>query len=244
MPVSYLRRLTGRERTHRANKTLARCLAFVAGATNAGGFLAVRQYTSHMSGIVSRMADDLALGSYRFVLNGLGAVLSFAAGAACTALMVRWARTRRLQSEYALPLLAEMSLLVVFGLTGKRFEGRGVLETVFLLCFTMGLQNAIVTKISGAVIRTTHLTGMVTDVGIEVGRWLYALATGVRASEAIDVDKLQLLLSLIVLFFTGGVIGALGFEHVGFFFTVPLAGVLFLLAVVPLVDDLRGMRKG
>ena len=61
MPLFYLRRLTGTQRTERANRHLARYLAFIAGATNAGGLLAVGHYTSHMSGIISAMADDLAL---------------------------------------------------------------------------------------------------------------------------------------------------------------------------------------
>ena len=61
MPIHYLRRLTGKERTRESNRELALVLAFIAGATNAGGFLAVKQYTSHMSGIVSSMADNLAL---------------------------------------------------------------------------------------------------------------------------------------------------------------------------------------
>ncbi len=56
MPLFYLRRLTGSRRTEIANRHLARYLAFIAGATNAGGLLAVGQYTSHMSGIVSAMA--------------------------------------------------------------------------------------------------------------------------------------------------------------------------------------------
>jgi anti-anti-sigma regulatory factor len=33
--------------------------------------------------------------------------------------------------------------------------------------FVMGLQNATVTEISGAVVRTTHLTGVLTDLGLE-----------------------------------------------------------------------------
>jgi len=64
MPIFYLRRLTGRERTQNANQQLARYLTFVAGAINAGGFLAVRQYSSHVTGIVSAMADNLALRTY------------------------------------------------------------------------------------------------------------------------------------------------------------------------------------
>jgi uncharacterized membrane protein YoaK (UPF0700 family) len=66
---SHLRHLTGKERSQLANRRLARYLALVAGASNAGGFLAVQQYTSHMSGIVSSMADQLALGQFGRALS-------------------------------------------------------------------------------------------------------------------------------------------------------------------------------
>jgi uncharacterized membrane protein YoaK (UPF0700 family) len=241
MPIFYLRRLTGRERTQNANQQLARYLAFVAGAVNAGGFLAVRQYSSHITGIVSAMADNLALGDLPLVFTGLAAVFFFLLGAMCTASMVLWARRSALESEYALPLVVEASLLVIFGLTGRVFEGRSVLGTICLVSFTMGLQNAIVTKISGAVIRTTHLTGMATDVGIKLGRALYATLSSRPSPELVEMKKLGLLTSLIGLFFAAGVIGALGFKYVGFLFTVPLAAVLLVMAMaaVPVIDDLR-----
>ncbi|AFL86378.1 putative membrane protein [Terriglobus roseus DSM 18391] len=239
MPRLYLRRLTGRERTVSANRALARFLAFVAGAANAGGFLAVRQYTSHMSGITSTMADGLAAGSTLVVGSAFAAIVSFTAGAISTTLLIRWGRRRTLHSEYALPLVAEAALLVVFGLTGHVFEGRSELATVLLLCFTMGLQNAIVTKLSNAEIRTTHVTGMITDIGIALGRMIAAACGDRTATDAMDAPKLRLLSSLVGLFFAGGVVGALGFLHVGFLFTLPLAALLLLLAALPVLDDLR-----
>lgn len=60
-PVKFLRALAGPERTRENNRSLDCSLAFVAGAVNAGRFLAAGQYTSHMSGIVSALADDTAL---------------------------------------------------------------------------------------------------------------------------------------------------------------------------------------
>lgn len=239
MPLFYLRRLTGKKRTEIANRHLARYLAFIAGSANAGGFLAIHHYTSHMSGTIAAMADDMAIGNLSLVLIGLLAVLSFLIGAFLTTLLVRWARRRRLESEYALPLMLESFLLLVFGFTGKVFNGGRALGTMTLLCFTMGLQNAIISKISDAVIRTTHLTGMVTDIGIALGRVADRGSRFIGETIDSEFDKLQLLASLVALFFIGGVIGALGFKHVGFFFTVPLAVILILLAGVPVLDDVR-----
>lgn len=239
MPLFYLRRLTGSERTHAANEQLAHYLAFVAGAANAGGFLAVHQYTSHMTGVVSAMADNLALSNLVPILVGFSALMSFLLGATCTSVTVRWARRRKLHSEYALPLVVEAALLVLFGLIGHRFQGHTPLGTIMLLCFTMGLQNAIITKISGAVIRTTHLTGMVTDIGIAVGRLLLAANDNDSAEGSNNSKKIRLLSSLIGLFFIGGVTGALGFRHLGFLFTIPLSAILLVLAAMPVIDDAR-----
>jgi len=231
MPINYARRLTGTRRSAAANRHLGLALAFVAGAINAGGFLAVQQYTSHMTGIVSAMADHLALGTYELVWDGAGALLSFVLGAACSAVMVNYARRQQWSSEFALPLLLEALLLLCFGLLGARLaamQGLFVPVTVMLLCFIMGLQNAVITKLSRAEIRTTHITGVVTDLGIELGKlfyWNAALAA-----------------------FGGGVLGALGFKQVGYLATVPLAALLALLAGMPAVDDLgrlvRGRAKG
>ncbi|ARP94694.1 hypothetical protein CAL15_10030 [Bordetella genomosp. 13] len=250
MPIAYLRQLTGHARSPQANRQLACYLTFVAGATNAGGFLAVQQYTSHMSGIVSGMADYAALGWSGLFLQGLGALLSFMAGSAVSAVIINLARRSHLRSEYALPLVLEAILLVCFGLLGGHLgQSRWLFVpvTVMVLCFIMGLQNAMVTKVSRAEIRTTHVTGMVTDVGIELGKLLYWNAAAsdertpfVRANR----EKLRMLGALILLFFAGGVSGALGFAQVGFVATLPLAALLLVLAAVPVFDDLcrRGAR--
>ncbi|MGI4757586.1 MAG: YoaK family protein [Janthinobacterium lividum] len=244
MPLQYLRRLTGTERTERANRHLARILAGVAGAVNAGGFFAVGQYTSHMSGIVAAMADNLALGGLLLVLRGAGAVLSFISGAYVTTLMIRYSRQRSLKSTYSAPLVLEAGLLLVFALTGQaHLAGHALSWTAILLCFTMGVQNAMITKISGAVIRTTHLTGMITDIGISLGRVTYP-GHGEEFTPANDeINRMQLHASLVLLFLAGGITGALGFRHVGFLFTVPFAMVLFLLGALPIVDDVTDSRR-
>jgi uncharacterized membrane protein YoaK (UPF0700 family) len=245
MPIQHLRTLTGKERSQDGNRRLARYLAFVAGAANAGGFLAVQQYTSHMSGIVSGMADDLALGRFALLSAGLGALLSFLAGAACCAVLVHWGRRRRHHSEYALPLLLEAALLISFGLLGSQLEQHKWLfvpATVMLLCFIMGLQNAIMTKLSRAEIRTTHVTGLVTDIGIELGKLLYWNAPHDDQRIAVvraDRQKLALLASLVGLFFFGGASGALGFRYAGYVSTLPLAAILVMLCAVPVMDDVR-----
>jgi uncharacterized membrane protein YoaK (UPF0700 family) len=242
VPIHYARSLLGSARSPRANRHLGVALAFVAGAINAGGFLAVHQYTSHLTGAISSAADNLALGAWDLALDGLGAVLSFLTGAACTALAVNYGRRRGLASEYALPLLLEAVLLLAFGVLGARlatFDALFVPATVMLLCFMMGLQNALITKLSHAEIRTTHMTGIVTDIGIELGRMAYWNRDPAQPKVAANRARLRLLVSLLLAFFGGGLAGALGFKHVGYLATLPLAGLLCALAIVPAIDDLR-----
>jgi uncharacterized membrane protein YoaK (UPF0700 family) len=237
-----IRGFTSLQRTPQTNLKLGTVLAFVAGAANAGGLLAVGQYTSHMTGIVSSVADHLVLGNMALALASLGALLSFVLGAMTTAWLVNWGMRQQLRSAYGLPLLLEALALLLFGLFGAAMDHYTAVFiplTVVLLCFIMGLQNAVITKISHAVIRTTHVTGLLTDLGIELGKLLYINRhhrdnpQPVRANRA----KMRVHSQLIVGFFVGGLAGALGFKHLGYASTVPLAALLVLLVMRPVLDD-------
>ena len=244
-----LRFLMGRHRAPSVDRTFGLLLAFNAGAVNAGGFLVVHLYTSHMTGFLSSLADNLVLGQMKLVLGAVGALWAFMSGAGTTAIMVNWARQRKLRSTYALPLLLESVLMLLFGLVGAITLSWptpfAVPLTVLLLSFIMGLQNATVTKMSSSQIRTTHMTGVVTDLGIEMGKALYWNRTGtapesqVRANQA----RLRLFAGLVGMFLVGGVAGAAGFKHVGFVFVVPLALVLLALSLPPLWADRARLRQ-
>mgnify|MGYP000045820331 FL=1 len=233
---------TAIQRTASANARLGVVLCFVAGATNAGGFLAVGRYTSHMTGIVSSIADDLVLGRLTVAATGAFSLLAFVMGAMCTAVLVNWGFRHQLRSSYTLPLLLESGVLLVFGLFGAALNSMAsifVPLTVVLLCFMMGLQNAVITKISKADIRTTHITGLVTDLGIELGKLFYINRTPRATRVLADRARLRLQLILIGGFFTGGLVGALGFKYGGYITTLPLAGLLWMLCLRPLLDDVR-----
>lgn len=123
----------------------------------------MQQYTSPMTGIVLSIADDVALRIFDPDLAGFGALLSFVAGAGCSAIFVNFSLQRSMQAEFALPLMVKAILLLYFGLVGARLANIGglfVSLTVMLLSFIMGLQNTVITKLSNAEIRTTHITGI------------------------------------------------------------------------------------
>lgn len=243
-----LRHLTGQHRTASINRLLGGVLAFNAGAINAGGFLVVAMYTSHMTGFVSLLADNLVLGNMALALAAIGTLLAFMVGAAFTAVQVNWARQHGLRSEYALPLLVEALLLLIFGLMGATLNRQtpfAVPLTVLVLAFTMGLQNALVSKISSSEIRTTHMTGIVTDIGIELGKAFYwnRTASSIEPRVRANRIKLRLLATLLGAFVAGGVVGAAGFKHAGFIWVVPQALLLFALCLPPLYSDLLRMLR-
>jgi uncharacterized membrane protein YoaK (UPF0700 family) len=240
--IPVLRGWTTVQRTAKNNIRLGVTLCFVAGATNAGGFLAVGQYTSHMTGVLSSVADNLVLGQFTLALAGVAAILAFVCGAMTTAWMVNWGLRRNLQSAYGRPLLLEALLLLVFGLFGTGINvwaGLFAPLTVLLLCYLMGLQNAVITKISHAEIRTTHITGLVTDMGIELGKLLYFNRLDRDNPVTADRHRLGIHLKLIGSFFVGGLSGAIGFKTVGFVATVPLSLFLLMVVLRPVLNDAK-----
>ncbi len=243
-----LRFLTHRHRAPSTNRALGLLLAFNAGALNAGGFLVLHMYTSHMTGFASQLADGAVLLNARLMLNALGAILAFVGGAALCAVLVNWGRQHRLHSVYALPLLLEALMMFPFGLMGAVTLNWNtpfsVPLTVLLLSFMMGLQNAVASKTSGGSIRTTHMTGNITDLGMELGKLLYWNSTrkAVAAPVRHDHQRMQLAGGLIAMFVLGGVAGALGFKYVGFICVVPLAALLLALSVPPFLRDIPRSR--
>src|SRR5690606_19096532 len=193
----------------------------------------IGQYTSHMTGIVSAIADHMALGFFGLAGVGLIALLAFTAGAGCSAMLINWGRRNARTRQYAYPIALEAVLLLGFGVLGAlgRDTPQFMALAAPLLCFIMGLQNATITKISGSRIRTTHLTGMVTDIGIELGKLVYWNRDMTKpARVAADTGKLGILGSIVGMFFLGGLVGALGFGYFGYIFSIPLAAILMVLA--------------
>lgn len=249
MALKFIQRITSTQRSHKTNIQLGAYMAFVAGAVNAGGFLAIARYTSHMSGIISAIGDDLALNNFISVLGGIFLLLSFLFGAATTAIIVNWGHRRKIHSEFALPLFVEAVLLLIFGLVGANLNvylPLTVPAIALLLCFVMGLQNAIVTKASRAEIRTTHMTGVITDIGIELGKLIYwnrsadANQVGyVRANR----EKLRTHLFIFAMFLLGGIVGAVSFKKVGYVSVVPLSISLALIASLQIYRDIKSILK-
>ena len=241
-PFASARILVGHRRSQGSDFLLALVLAAIAGASNAGGFFALGQYTSHMTGYLSQIADNLVVGNLAVVATALLALSSFLAGAALSTFLINWTRQRRGRWQFALPLAVQGACLACFAFGGIFTTLPGRLFALACLCFIMGMQNATITKISGARIRTTHATGMITDLGIESGRAVYALfhpAGRVRP----DRVKCRILSALVGCYVIGGVIGATGYAVAGFYFSLPLAGLLLALSLPSLLAKARPPRR-
>ncbi|SFS15024.1 Uncharacterized membrane protein YoaK, UPF0700 family [Agrococcus baldri] len=238
--LAHLRAIAGPDRNARTNRDLAVLLALTAGIVNSVGFMAIALYTSHMTGLTAMIADSLVLGALDIALLALVGVAAFVVGAACCALLFNWARRRGLRSRYAIVLLIEAVLILLIGLLAHELTAaERSWALIALLGLTMGLQNAIITKISNAQIRTTHVTGMVTDIGIELGKLLYPRRRDDPEPVRPHLGRLSLHLLLVGAFFLGGVTGALAYGAIGFVTVVPTACILLLFASIPVVEDLR-----
>ena len=219
----------GSDRSDRENRLLAGYLAFIAGYTNSSGFLLVGTFTSHVTGNVGRLANDLAKGNSPAAVSAVTLLLAFFSGAFAVSVVLESRAFRHVSRAYAFAMGLEALLLAGFTLFSNLATAAHprVLDAgAALLCAAMGMQNGLVTRISGAVVRTTHLTGVVTDLGIESARWFryWRRSLASVVSERPSVTKSRLLVTIAVTFLLGAVAGAL--------VTVRLGAPSMLLAAV------------
>ena len=170
--------LSARAYSFRQKSKLAISLSWIGGYANVILFLTCGAFVSHMTGNSTQFGLSLAHGHAGQVMHFGLLIGCFWLGACSSAVMTESAQRRGVRSKYVLPMAAEGLLLSAVGvmLNYQLRTGRtdaGLFNLVALLCaYTLGLQNATITEISGAVIRTTHLTGVITDFGLEGVRFL------------------------------------------------------------------------
>ncbi|GAN94917.1 hypothetical protein Geu3261_0001_012 [Komagataeibacter europaeus NBRC 3261] len=185
-------------------------LAAVAGAVNVAGFLAVGYYTANMTGNLSALAVGVGDGGMVSVLSCAGVLAAFVTGGCIAAVLVGMGRRHGLPAVHATSIALEGALLIALGILSRVLpawmEAGGL---GYGLGFLMGLQNATVTHISGARVRTTHMTGMLTDLGMELGQWL--LDPGAARVR----ERLRLHGAIIACFVLGGIMGAAGYRGCG-----------------------------
>ncbi|VVE82949.1 YoaK family protein [Pandoraea sputorum] len=227
----------GHTRNHAIDRRLACVLATVAGAVNTVAFHAVGFFSANMTGNVSTFSDRMAQGEWLAGAFYLSIVLTFILGASASTLMVNAGRRRNIRSVYALLILAEAVLLALLGMAEMflQIPDRGAI-LVLGLSFLMGLQNAVVTRISDARVRTTHVSGMSTDIGIELGIWLdKARGRDIPGMSDGYREKLGLHVRTVLSFLIGGVLGVVLYRYIGLALLFVAAAGLFVLATSGIV---------
>ncbi|GHD09215.1 DUF1275 family protein [Tianweitania populi] len=199
------------------NRQLAGMLAAIAGGLNAAAFHAVGFFAANMTGNVSLLSDHLAIADLGLAGFFLLIVLSFVTGSALSTLLINDGRRRGNAAIYAHSILLEAIILAAVGIVELLRGGPPSVDlTVISLSFLMGLQNAVVTRISQARVRTTHVSGMLTDIGIGLGM-LIDIARGTETSEnAVEIRaRLRLHIETVAAFSLGGVSGVVLYQLIG-----------------------------
>lgn len=181
---------------------LASLLSFVAGMVNVVGVLAVSTLTTNVTGHFAFFAESFVQQDYQLALIFMVFTISFLAGAFLCTMMVEFVLARQPTASHAAPMFLEMLILIAVGMS-PGYQAFPAAVAIPLL-FAMGLQNALVTKVSRATVRTTHLTGLFTDLGIELAQ----LAFFRRRHNVTTLRRsISLRVSIITFFFLGGLAG-------------------------------------
>lgn len=192
----------GNRRTFSHNLRLASFLSFIAGIVNISGVLSVATLTTNVTGHFAFFAEEISLRNYSKAVTFIVFILFFLLGAFVSNFLVEITTLKKPGIAHAIPMLLEIALLSVVGLNKINTPE----YIAYILLFAMGLQNALVTKISQSTVRTTHLTGLFTDLGIELSQLLFY-------KKPVELRRLSvsiyLRLSIILFFFFGCILGGL-----------------------------------
>lgn len=213
----------GETRTLQHNLRIASLLSFVAGLVNVAGFLAVQRLTTNVTGHFAFFVDEL------FKLNFLQGfifflyIFFFFLGSFVSSLLVELFYKKNFPYVYVLPALIESAILLSVPLFGDLLVQDHPDSLAFLLLFAMGLQNSLVTTISNAAVRTTHLTGLFTDLGIELSQLFFYREHTQRTRL---FSSIRLRLTIIFFFFVGGMTGGVFYSSIQLNVLLIAAGVL------------------
>ncbi|MGZ3786963.1 MAG: YoaK family protein [Bacteriovorax sp.] len=208
-------------------------LAFQGGSLNTGGYLAVHRFVSHVTGFATLAGVAGAKFDWSTMFGMLMVPVCFLFGVIISAWNVERRRIKDQAPRYSL-IFSIIFLNILFialsgslgylGDFGEPLSSQRDYLLLFLLAFTCGLQNAVISSASGAVIRTTHLTGPTTDFGIGLVR-IWSTRKNLHKKELFAT---WCRLGIYWSFVGGSLISAMLYLHFKFFgFYLPLVISLF-----------------
>lgn len=220
-------RHTGPKRTYKHNLRLAILLCLTAGFINVAGLLAFSVLTTNVTGHAALLAIAVESGSFKEVFIALGWLFLFLCGATFSGWYISFMGKHR-RYVYTVPLFIELGVMcfvAYYGASSGNYVGQNLYFAGSLL-FVMGMQNALVTMISKSVVRTTHLTGIMTDLGISISHVFHARF---QLSKGLS-QRLLLQGSIILFFLIGGILGAFFFQRYRYHaFFLPAAFIAMII---------------
>lgn len=211
---------------HRKNRFTWALLAFQGGYVNVGGLLSLHIFVSHVTGFAAHFSLAMTSREWRHSLYFLLVPVFFLIGSFFSSVFTEIRRKKDEQPVYIhiLSALSGVYLLIsilgsqnFFGSFGEAFANFRDFMLLSSLAFSCGAQNAIFTHYSHSIIRTTHLTGLTTDLGIGLGRYFIS-----RDLKEGQLNKIRV--DLIASFIAGSLLGAIVFPQIQFWgFLIPSA---------------------
>jgi len=225
----------GKNRTFIHNLRLATLLSFVAGIVNVTGVLSIKTLTTNVTGHFAYFAEEVMKKNYSAAITFFIFTIFFIIGSFVSNFLAEIISKKNPNLSHVIPISLEIIVLISVGIYGEQselssFEGKWI---AFSMLFAMGIQNSLVTKISQSTVRTTHLTGLFTDLGIELSQLFFY-------KKPEETKKLKtsiyLRLSIIIFFFLGCFSG--GFMYVFLEMKTLFVSAFFLLVAL-LYDYIR-----
>lgn len=215
----------GNTRTLKHNLRIASLLSFVAGIVNVAGFLAVQRLTTNVTGHFAYFVDEMfKLDFWKGFVYFLY-IFFFFLGSFVSNFLVEIISRKNEHYVYIIPTIIESIILFAAAFFGNFLISENPDILAFCLLFAMGLQNSLVTTISSATVRTTHLTGLFTDLGIELSQLFFYKH---REQKDKLLSSIKLRLTIISFFFIGGIIGGVFYSSMGLYVLLIAGGTLVL----------------
>jgi uncharacterized membrane protein YoaK (UPF0700 family) len=212
----------GKNRTFIHNLRLATLLSFVAGIVNVTGVLSIQTLTTNVTGHFAYFAEEIMKRDYAAAITFFVFTIFFLLGAFTSNFLAELISKKHPNLSHVIPISLEMIVLISVGIFGiaselSSIEGKWI---AFAMLFAMGIQNSLVTKISQSTVRTTHLTGLFTDLGIELSQLFFYKKPEEKKKLKTSI---YLRLSIIIFFFIGCISG-------GFLYNLLEMKTLFIAA--------------
>ncbi len=212
-------------------------MAFQAGLLNIGGFLACHRFVSHVTGFATYFGRDVSHFDFGHALGMLTVPLFFLFGSMLSGQLVDIPITLNKNPRYFVAFGVLFCLILatylggisgLFGTFGEAVALPRDYALLGLLCLACGVQNGTITSVSRSVVRTTHLTGITTDLGIGLVRILNRKHLGTTTRDDRNANLMRI--GIILSFGLGSVVGAFVFRrhhYSAFLLPTITSGLLF-----------------